>query len=52
VRAEEGAGPQVKGSLMCIDWKSKEKKRKKKHFRETAQDFIKKETYLHKCKTL
>jgi hypothetical protein len=38
VRAEEGAGPQVKGSLMCIDWKSKE--RKEKHFRETAQDFI------------
>jgi hypothetical protein len=25
-QAEEGAGPQVKGSLMCIDWKPKEKK--------------------------
>jgi hypothetical protein len=26
MRAEEGAWPQLKGSLMCIDWKSKEKK--------------------------
>jgi hypothetical protein len=38
VRAEEGAGPQIKGSLMCIDWKSK--RRKEKHFREVAHDFI------------
>jgi hypothetical protein len=37
MRAEEGAGLQGKGSLMCIDWKSKEKKG---YFRETAQDFI------------
>jgi hypothetical protein len=26
VRAEEGVWPRFKGSLMCIDWKSKEKK--------------------------
>jgi hypothetical protein len=28
MRAAEGAGPPVKGSLVCIDWKSKENEEK------------------------
>jgi hypothetical protein len=39
MRAEEGVGPQVKGSLMCIDWKSKEKK---------GETFQRDSTTLHK----
>jgi hypothetical protein len=45
VWAEEGAWPQVKGSLMCIDWKSKEKKGDT--FQKDSTTFHKKETYLH-----
>jgi hypothetical protein len=50
VRAEEGAGPPVKGSLICIDWKSKEKK--EETFQRDSTRLHKKEIYLHKCKTL
>jgi hypothetical protein len=46
VRAEEGAGPQVKGSLVCIDWKPKEKKGET--FQRDSTRLHKKETYLHK----
>jgi hypothetical protein len=44
-RAEEEAWPQLRGSLMGIDWKSKE--RKETNFNKIAQHFIKEETYLH-----
>jgi hypothetical protein len=50
MRAAEGAGPPVKGSLICIDWKSKEKKEEK--FQRDNTRLHKKEIYLHKCKTL
>jgi hypothetical protein len=50
VQTEEEAGPQVKGLLMCIDWKSKEKKGET--FQRDITRLHKKETYLHKCKTL
>jgi hypothetical protein len=50
VRVEEGAGPQGKGSFMCIDWKSKEKKGET--FQRDNTRLHNKEIYLHKCKTL
>jgi hypothetical protein len=48
MRAGEGAGPQVKGSLMCIDWKSKEKKRET--FQKDSTRLHKKEIYLISAK--
>jgi hypothetical protein len=50
VRVEEGAGPPVKGSLIGVDWKSKEKK--EETFQRDSTRLHKKEIYLHKCKTL
>jgi hypothetical protein len=50
VRAEEGTGLQIEGSLICIDWKSKEKKGE--IFQRDSTRLHKKEIYLHKCKTL
>jgi hypothetical protein len=43
--AEEGAWPQLKGSSMRIDWKSKEKKGDT--FQQDITTFHKEETYLH-----
>jgi hypothetical protein len=45
VWAEEEVGPQVKGSSMRIDWKSKEKKGDT--FQQDITTFHKEETYLH-----
>jgi hypothetical protein len=45
VREEEGAWPQLKGSSLRIDWKSKEKKRDT--FQQDITTFHKEETYLH-----
>jgi DNA relaxase NicK len=49
-RAEEGAWSRFKGSLMCIDWKSKEKKGET--FQKDSTTYHRKETYLHKVQTL
>jgi hypothetical protein len=50
VRAAEGACPPVKGLLVCIDWKLKEKK--EEIFQEGSTRPHKAKIYLHKYKTL
>jgi hypothetical protein len=50
VRAAEEAGPPVKGSLACIDWKSKEKR--EEIFQKGNTRPHKAKIYLHKYKTL
>jgi hypothetical protein len=45
VWAAEGAGPPVKGSLVCIDWKSKEKK-EETFQRDNTRSHEKKKIYI------